>query len=754
MEHKKENLLGCFLFSMIGFIGFLLTYHQLVSLNWLIELFFGGISLAIMMFLFYKKKYFIYFYTFGISLLIAFISSFKSIYYGFFGIINYFISWYNVRYEDAINLFYEKMISNYDIQMASFIVIAFVCLFLLYSLYQKKVIRLVVVTLIWMALLLYLNRINYYGYSLLFICLITSDMYYHNGVINKRILHWLIIFIISFGIISVPLYQENITIQTIKKEIESQIEELRYGKDTLPQGNLIKAKDIHSDETTRLKVTVSKKKNLYLKGFVGSRLIDNQWIDLKRASYNGKHEGMLPWLEKQNFSQSYQYDLYQQLSSLEDTSQTVKIEAINANKKYLYMPYGTTQKTIPKNNISKDLNLKAGGLFGKQNYSFKEESSFSPSELTLGQDWLNNPNTKQQKYLEHEAVYRQFVYEQYTKVDKRYKTPLKQLLEQEDFENTGLYSICQHIRDVMSKNLNYSDEINSEGEDVLLDFLQQKTSGNDVLFASLATEAFRYYQIPARYVEGYYVKSSDINDHGIATIASKNAHAWVEVYFDGMGWLPVDMTPGYYYDVYTLMNMVSSPQGNQNDVDIQKNQKESSQVDDGQSGGGFQKLLKNIKDVGMVSLGVLTGLILLIFILWLFLEIRKYIYRKGLSHAFKHATVKDQTAYLYCLVVFYLKTYDIDYHLGLNNEQIDEQLSLMEVIYNGDFLRICELFEKSFYGEIALQEYELLIIAHFINVLYKNQRGLKWYERIIKRYTVMSWRRVYKELVKGRLQNG
>ena len=109
---------------------------------------------------------------------------------------------------------------------------------------------------------------------------------------------------------------------------------------------------------------------------------------------------------------------------------------------------------------------------------------------------------------------------------------------------------------------------------------------------------------------------------------------------------------------------------------------------------------------------------------------------------------------MYRLVVFHLKTYDIDYRLGLNNEQIDEQLSLMEVIYNGEFLRICELFEKSFYGEIALQEYELLIIAHFIDVLYKNQRGLKWYERIKKRYTVMSWRRIYKELVRGRLQNG
>lgn len=753
MEHKKENLFGCFLFSILGFLGFLIVYHQIVSLNWLIELVFGIVSLGVVAFLFFKKKYYAYFYTIGISLIIVLFSSFRSIYYGFFGIINYFISWYNVRYEDAINLFYEKMISNHDIQVTSLILIAFVCLFIFYALYQKKIIRLILVTLLWIALTIYLNKISYYGYSLLFICLICGDMYYHNGVVNKRTFRWLVIFIICFGIISIPMYEENMTIQALKQEVTNQVEEIRYGKDTLPQGNLNSAKDIHKDETKRLKVTVSKKKNLYLKGFVGSRLVDNQWVDLKRASYNGKHEGMLSWLEDHNFSPSYQYDLYQQLSSLEDTSQAVQIEAINANKKYLYTPYGTTQKTISTNTISKDLNLNAGGLFGKQNYSFKEESSFSPSELTLGQDWLNNPNKKQQKYLNNEAVYRQFVYEQYTKVNKHYKASLKTLLEQQDFENTGLYSICQHIRECMSKNLSYSDQIESNGEDVLLDFLQQKQSGNDVLYASLATLAFRYYQIPARYVEGYYVKTSDIDDQGEASLTSKSAHAWVEVYFDGMGWLPIDMTPGYYYDVYTLMNMVSSPQGSQNNVDIQKNKKESSQVDDGKNGGVFQRIFEGIKDVGLVSLGVFTGLIVIVFILWLFLEIRKYIYRIGLEHAFKHATVKDQTAYLYRLVVFYLKAYDIDYHLGLESEHIDEQLALMEVIYNGEFLRICELFEKSFYGEIVLQEYELLIIAHFIDVLYKNQRGLKWYERIKKRYTVMSWRRIYKELIRGRFQN-
>lgn len=754
MEQKKENLLGCFLFSMIGFIGFLILYHQLVPLNWLIELVFGIISLMIMIFLFSKKNSYAYFYTFIISFLITIVSSFKSIYYGFFGIINYFISWYNVHFEDAINLFYEKMIQSYDIQMTSLIVISWACLFLLYSFYQKKLIHLTVIGVLLITITVYLNRINYYGYSLLFICLMMADMYYHNGVVNKRTFQWLIIFAICFGIISVPIYQENLTIQSLKKEVASQIEGIRYGKDTLPQGNLMEANKIHEDETERLKVTVSKKKSLYLKGFVGSRLINNQWVDLKRASYNGKNEGMLKWLEKKNFSPSYQYDLYQQLSTLEDTSQTVEIEAINANKKYLYTPYGATKKTILKNTISKDINLKAGGVFGSQSYTYKEVSSFSPSELTLGQDWLNNPNTKQQEYLTNEAVYRQFVYEQYTKINKRYKESLKELLEQQTFENTGLYSICQHIRDCMSKNLNYNDEIESNGEDVLLDFLQRKTTGNDVLYASLATLAFRYYQIPARYVEGYYVKNSNINGHGVATLTSKNAHAWVEVYFDGMGWLPIDMTPGYYYDVYALMNMVSSPQGSQSDVDIQKNKKESSQVDDGQSGGIFQRFIENMKDIGVISLGVFTGLIVVIFILWLFLEIRKFVCRKSLEKAFNQASLKEQVTYLYYLVVYHLKAYDIDYHLGLNSEDIDEQLSLMKVIYDGEFLRICELFEKSFYGEIALQEYELLIIAHFIDVLYQNQRGLKWYERIKKRYAVLSWRKIYRELIRGRLHNG
>ena len=53
---------------------------------------------------------------------------------------------------------------------------------------------------------------------------------------------------------------------------------------------------------------------------------------------------------------------------------------------------------------------------------------------------------------------------------------------------------------------------------------------------------------PARYVEGYAINRSDISDINQddimveITVKDYNAHAWVEVYYDGFGWIPVEFT--------------------------------------------------------------------------------------------------------------------------------------------------------------------------------------------------------------------
>ena len=103
----------------------------------------------------------------------------------------------------------------------------------------------------------------------------------------------------------------------------------------------------------------------------------------------------------------------------------------------------------------------------------------------------------------------------------------------------------------------------------------------------------------------------------------------VEVYFDGMGWLPIDVTPGYYYDVYTLMNMVATPQGEKSQTNIKKDIKILKSVDDGRNGGMINDLIDHVGNLGMMSLGVLTIVCVVIFIIWILLELLRLILNIG-----------------------------------------------------------------------------------------------------------------------------
>ena len=49
--------------------------------------------------------------------------------------------------------------------------------------------------------------------------------------------------------------------------------------------------------------------------------------------------------------------------------------------------------------------------------------------------------------------------------------------------------------------------------------------------------------------EGYLITPEDIKDKkagDTVEISGKNGHAWTEIYIDGLGWVPVEMTPEYY----------------------------------------------------------------------------------------------------------------------------------------------------------------------------------------------------------------
>lgn len=55
--------------------------------------------------------------------------------------------------------------------------------------------------------------------------------------------------------------------------------------------------------------------------------------------------------------------------------------------------------------------------------------------------------------------------------------------------------------------------------------------------------------IPARFVSGYIARPSEFEETEdgmyLAELDDSTAHAWAEVYVEGCGWLPAEMTPAY-----------------------------------------------------------------------------------------------------------------------------------------------------------------------------------------------------------------
>lgn len=82
--------------------------------------------------------------------------------------------------------------------------------------------------------------------------------------------------------------------------------------------------------------------------------------------------------------------------------------------------------------------------------------------------------------------------------------------------------------------------------DFVDDFLFTAKQGYCVHFASAMTVLLRSSGIPARYVQGYGPGTPERGGTRPARflVTQADAHAWVEVYFPGAGWVPFDPTPG------------------------------------------------------------------------------------------------------------------------------------------------------------------------------------------------------------------
>ena len=76
----------------------------------------------------------------------------------------------------------------------------------------------------------------------------------------------------------------------------------------------------------------------------------------------------------------------------------------------------------------------------------------------------------------------------------------------------------------------------------LVGFVPETHAGYCQYFAGAMALMLRYLGIPARVAVGFAGGSYDSTKR-VWNISDREAHAWVEVWFKGYGWLPFDPTP-------------------------------------------------------------------------------------------------------------------------------------------------------------------------------------------------------------------
>ncbi|MBY8872791.1 DUF3488 and transglutaminase-like domain-containing protein [Micromonospora sp. PLK6-60] len=118
---------------------------------------------------------------------------------------------------------------------------------------------------------------------------------------------------------------------------------------------------------------------------------------------------------------------------------------------------------------------------------------------------------------------------------------VKELVQGKQTEYDKVLAIYDHFSASNGFSYRVTTEEGSSGEEIV-DFLTNKV-GYCQQYAAAMAWLVRAAGIPARVAVGFTRGSSA--EGNTYTLTNRNLHAWTEVYFDGMGWVPFDATPAY-----------------------------------------------------------------------------------------------------------------------------------------------------------------------------------------------------------------
>lgn len=331
-----------------------------------------------------------------------------------------------------------------------------------------------------------------------------------------------------------------------------------YSSGGLSGGNLKAAGNLNYQGKDLLRIEVDEEPTdkIYLRGYAGDTYARGEWNynggGRFAAWYREEYLGMKEFAAEDGVGVVYQspgknsgnllslpyYALQQKAQGRMD------IQVLNDIGAYQVMPY--TALIDFEQIVSNDSFL----LPKDQNYGYtyvKEFYSLSNDMEALRSAIGESP------FAADELKYRKYIYDTALQIPSDL-TLLKSAYSVSG-ENLSLDEVIQSVRTELFSRASYTLSPGSvpEGWDPIEYFLFQNMQGYCMHFASAGTLLFRLHGIPARYVEGFVLRPAEFKEtpegRYEAVAQDYQSHAWVEIYLNALGWVPVEVTPGFEGDM-------------------------------------------------------------------------------------------------------------------------------------------------------------------------------------------------------------
>ena len=283
--------------------------------------------------------------------------------------------------------------------------------------------------------------------------------------------------------------------------------------------------------------------SVYLKSFTGINYTGNSWLEENKDQLSMKKTAASGFKILDPADQRTDGIFIREYSAFKGNDLSASVIDISKNDpkdKYVYLPY----MTVPGSDTS---------YSAPQNYSTEFYMVRASKLRTAAEEIISgiiSPSEISEEFAYDEKLYRKYVRETCLDFPEAFTAPDYIF---SDIEAADAVTETDRIRDWLEMNCTYDLSAGRLpfGEDFAQHFVVASKRGSCTHFATAAALMCRYRGIPARYCEGYIIKPEDFPsgaDYGeiVETeISDTRAHAWIEIYIDGMGWYPCEMTPGY-----------------------------------------------------------------------------------------------------------------------------------------------------------------------------------------------------------------